>query len=122
MRRHSIKLSCVVFLLRYILQNSTSLIFSFSGPNRILPLIPFRINIGPYDICYGYICYFDKFDRNGMYSTIAKELSFSLFMCFRIFNVGQIKMIFREDETLKKIFIANVYVYRYSNLIKLIRF
>ena len=53
-----------------------------------------------------------------MYSTITKELSFSLFMCFRLFNVGQIKMIFREDENFKKIFIANVYVYRYSNLIK----
>ena len=29
-------------------------------------------------------------------------------------------MIFRGDENLKKIFIANVNVYRYSNLIKLI--
>ena len=39
-------------------------------------------------------------------------------MCIRIFNFGQIKMIFRGDENLKKIFIANVNVYRYSNLIK----
>ena len=53
-----------------------------------------------------------------MYSTTTKELSISLFMCFRIFNFGQIKMIFRRDENLKKIFIANVNVYRYSNLIK----
>ena len=41
-----------------------------------------------------------------------------MFMCFRIFNFGQIKMIFRGDENLKKIFIANVNVYRYSNLMK----
>ena len=52
-----------------------------------------------------------------MYSTTTKELSISLFMCFRIFNFGQIKMIFRGNETLK-IFIANVNVYIYSNLIK----
>ena len=44
--------------------------------------------------------YFDKFDRNGMYSTTTKELSISLFMCFRIFNFGQIKTIFRGDENL----------------------
>ena len=53
-----------------------------------------------------------------MYSTTTKELSISLFICFRIFNFGQIKMIFRGDENFKKIFITNVNVYRYSNLIK----
>ena len=54
-----------------------------------------------------------------MYSTsTTKELSISLFMRFRIFNFGQIKMIFRGDKNLKKIFISNVNVYRYSNLIK----
>ena len=53
-----------------------------------------------------------------MYSTTTKELSISLFVCFRIFNFGQIKMVFRGDENLKKFFIANVNVYRYSNLIK----
>ena len=52
-----------------------------------------------------------------MYSTTTKELSISLFMCFRNFNCGQIKMIFRGDK-LENIFIANVYVYRYNNLIK----
>ena len=45
--------------------------------------------------------YFDKFDRNGMYSTTTKELSIALFMCFRIFNLGQIKTIFCGDENLK---------------------
>ena len=55
-----------------------------------------------------------------MYSTTTKELSISLFMCFRILKFGQIKMIFRGDENFKKIFIANVNDYRYSNLIKLI--
>ena len=50
--------------------------------------------------------------------TATKELYISLFMCFRIFNFGQIKIIFRGDENLKKFFIANVNVYRYSNLIK----
>ena len=55
-----------------------------------------------------------------MYSDTTEELSISLFMCFRIFNFGQIKMIFRGDENLKIIFIANVNVHRYSNLIKLI--
>ena len=37
-----------------------------------------------------------------IYSTTTKGLSYSLFMCFRIFNFGQIKMIFRGDENLKK--------------------
>ena len=54
------------------------------------------------------------------YSTTTKELSIFLFMCFRIFNFGQIKMIFYGDENFKKCYIANVNVYRYSNLIKLI--
>ena len=36
-----------------------------------------------------------------MYSTTTKELSISLFMCFRIFKFGQIKMIFLGDENLK---------------------
>ena len=58
--------------------------------------------IGPYDILYGYICSFDKFDRNGMYSTTTKELSISLFMCFRIFNFRQIKMIVHGGDNLKK--------------------
>ena len=53
-----------------------------------------------------------------MYSTITKELSISLFMCIRIFNFRQIKMIFRGNENLKKFFIANINIYRYSNLIK----
>ena len=53
-----------------------------------------------------------------MYSTTTKGLSISLFMCFRIINLGQIKMIFRGDKNFKKFFIANVNVYRYSNLIK----
>ena len=48
-----------------------------------------------------YICYFEKFDRHGMYSTTTKELFISLFMCFRIFNFGLIKMIFRGNERLK---------------------
>ena len=51
-------------------------------------------------------------------TTTTKELSISLFMCFRYFNFGQIKIIFRGDKNLKKIFIANVNVYRYINLIK----
>ena len=49
-----------------------------------------------------------------MYSTTTEGLSNSLFMCFRIFNFGQIKMIFRGDEN----FTANVNVYKYSYLIK----
>ena len=43
-----------------------------------------------------------------MYSTTNKEVSISLFMCFRIFNFGKIKIIFHGDENLKKFFIANV--------------
>ena len=74
-------------------------------------LITFRTNIAPYDICYGYFCCFDKFERDGMYSTTTNELAISLFMCFRIFNSEQIKMIFRANENFKKIFIANVNVY-----------
>ena len=37
-----------------------------------------------------------------------------LFMCFRIFNFGQIKMIFCGNENFKKCFIANINDYRYS--------
>ena len=51
-------------------------------------------------------------------TTTPKELSFSLLICFRIFNFGQIKMVFCGDRNLKNRFIANVNVYRYSNLIK----
>ena len=57
-----------------------------------------------------------------MYSTTTKVLFISLFMCFRIFNFGQIKMIFRGDENLKKIFISNVNVYRYNNFIKTVKY
>ena len=54
-----------------------------------------------------------------MYSTNDKELSISLLMCFRIVYFGQIKIKFPGDKNLKKpLFIANVDVYRYSNLIK----
>ena len=55
-----------------------------------------------------------------MYSsaTTTKELYISLFMCFRIFNFGQIKMIFCGDENFQNCSIANLHVYRYSNLIK----
>ena len=55
-----------------------------------------------------------------MYSstTSTNELSISLFMCFRSFNFEQIKMIFCGDENFKKCYIANVNVYRYSNVIK----
>ena len=53
-----------------------------------------------------------------MYSTTTKKHSISLLMCFRIFNFEQIKMIYHGDENLKKIFITNVNVYGYSNLIK----
>ena len=35
------------------------------------------------------------------FTTTTKELSISLFVCFRTFNFGQIKMIFCEDETSK---------------------
>ena len=57
------------------------LYLSFSGPNRILSLMTFLTNKGPCDIRYEYICYFDKFERNGMYSsTTTKKLSFSLYM------------------------------------------
>ena len=40
--------------------------------------------------------------KKGMYSTTTKELSISLFICFKIFNFGQIKMIFRGDKNLKE--------------------
>ena len=39
---------------------------------------------------------------------ILKSCLISLFMCSRIFNFGQIIMVFRVDENLKNIFIANV--------------
>ena len=55
-----------------------------------------------------------------MYSsaTTTKEQSISLFMCFRIFNFGQIKIYFVKMKSLKDCFIAKVNVYRYCNLIK----
>ena len=54
----------------------------FPDHTHLLFLITFLTKIGPYDILYGYIRYFDKFDRNGMYSfsTTTKELCISLFM------------------------------------------
>ena len=52
-----------------------------------------------------------------MYSTNTKDVYFFVYG-FRVFNSGQIKINFGGDENLKKIFIANVNVYRYSNLIK----
>ena len=60
--------------------------------------------------------------KNGMYSSTnsTNEVSISLFTCFRIFNFGQIKFYFVEIETSNNCFIANVNVYRYSNLIKMI--
>ena len=55
-----------------------------------------------------------------MYSsaTTTKEQFISLFMCFRIFNFGPIKIYFVEMKSFKDCFIAKVNVYRYSNLIK----
>ena len=89
------KLICVAIIITkfYILN-----ILAFRRPNRILYLITFRTNIGPYNIRHGYICYFNKFDINGMYCTTIKYLSISLLMCFRIFNFEQIKMISHGDE------------------------
>ena len=43
-----------------------------------------------------------------MYSTTTEELSISLFMCFRIFNFGQIKIIFSGDENLQKLFLLQM--------------
>ena len=44
-----------------------------------------------------------------MYSTTTtKDMSISLFMCFRIFNFGQFKMIFRGEENLKKTFLLQM--------------
>ena len=102
MRLHSINLVVLFFSCDKCYKILHPKYFSFSGPNRILSLKTFGINKGPYDILYDYICYFDKFDTNGMYSTTTRELSISLFMCFRTFNFGQIKIIFRENENLKK--------------------
>ena len=47
-----------------------------------------------------------------------KSCLFLCFLRFRIFNFGQIKMIFGGDENSKKFFSAKLNVYRYSNLIK----
>ena len=52
-----------------------------------------------------------------MYFTTSKQLSISLFMCFIIFNFGQIKMMFRGDENLKKNY-CKCKCLRYSNLLK----
>ena len=53
---------------------------------------------------------------NGMYSsTTTKEVSISMFMCFRIFNFGQIKMKFCGDENFK--YLLNVY--KCNNCIKI---
>ena len=52
-----------------------------------------------------------------MHSTTTKELSISLFMCFRIFTFEQTKMIFLGENNFF-FFIANANVYRYSNFLK----
>ena len=51
-------------------------------------------------------------------STVTKELSISLFMCFRIFNLNKSKGYFVEMKTSNICYIANVNVYKYSILIK----
>ena len=55
-----------------------------------------------------------------MYSstTATKELSFSLFMCFRSLTLDTSKLYFVEMETSNNCFIANVNRYTCSNLIK----
>ena len=44
-----------------------------------------------------------------MYFATTKELSISLFMCFRILNFGQIKMILRGDEN-KSLLQIQIYI------------
>ena len=53
-----------------------------------------------------------------MYSATTKELSISLFMCLETLTLDKSKWYFVEMKIKKKIFIANVNIYRYSNLIK----
>ena len=85
-------------------------------------MVTFSTNIGPHDILYGYIRCFDKFDRKGnVSSTVTKELYISLFMSFKIFNFGQIEIIFVEIKTSNICYFANVNVYRYSYLINYFR-
>ena len=51
--------------------------------------------------------------------TSTKEQSFSLFMCFRIFNFGQVKVIFSRDEKFKELlYCKSKCLYIYINLIK----
>ena len=45
-----------------------------------------------------YVTLINLTEMECIHSTNDKELSISLFMCFRIFNFGQIKMIFCGDE------------------------
>ena len=45
-----------------------------------------------------------KVDINGMCSTTTKELSISLFMCFRIFNFGKNQSKICGDENFKIFF------------------
>ena len=52
------------------------------------------------------------------FTSSTKELSISLFMCIRIFNLDKLKLYFVKIETSNNCFIANVNAYRYSNLMK----
>ena len=52
-----------------------------------------------------------------MYSSTTREISF-FDMCLRILTLDKSKLYFVQLKTSKNCFIANVNVYRYSNLIK----
>ena len=62
-----------------------------------------------------YVTLINLTEWNVFYYYYKRDVYF-FFICFRIFNFGQIKMIFRGDENLKlKVFIADVNVYRFSS-------
>ena len=57
--------------------------------------------------------------ENGTYSaTVTKELSISLIMSFKVFNFGQIKIVFCIDKSFKYLLCRKCIVYRYKYLIK----
>ena len=102
------------------MHNSTCLIFEFFRTLSYTAFDNILDKHKPYDILYGYICYFDKFDRNGMYSSssTSKELFFLCLCVLESLTLDKSKLYFVEVETSNNCLIANVNVYRYSNLIK----
>ena len=54
-----------------------------------------------------YVTFINLTEMGVFTTTTTKELSITLFMCFRIFNFGQIKIVFCLDGNFKQLLYCN---------------